>query len=127
MRLHCERISCKCRSDGAGRAPADRPSYACPGAAGAPISWPIERPRPKRENMHRIQKLFIPAWLSVSAASSLAQNAGPYPPPRNILQLQSAATVEVRQDMLSISMTTTIQGDEAGSVEYQLKAASMPP
>jgi predicted secreted protein len=72
--------------------------------------------------MRLIRTLFISSWLWVLPASSLAQNVA-YPPPQNVLQLQSSGSVEVHRDMLSMNMTTTIHGTEAGLVQKQLKVA----
>jgi predicted secreted protein len=55
-------------------------------------------------------------------AASAAANADT-PPPQNVLQLSTSATVEVPQDMLSVSLTTTREGNEAQAVQSQLKAA----
>ena len=47
----------------------------------------------------------------------------PYPPPQNVLQLSASGTVEVQQDLLSLSLTTTREGADASAVQSQLKAA----
>jgi predicted secreted protein len=43
--------------------------------------------------------------------------------PQNIANLQSSGTVEVQQDLLSISMNTTREGTDANTVQTQLKTA----
>lgn len=47
----------------------------------------------------------------------------PYPSVQNVVQLSANGSVEVQQDLLSISMTTTRDGVDAGLVQSQLKAA----
>ncbi len=42
---------------------------------------------------------------------------------QNVAQLSASGSVEVQQDLLSISMTTTRDGAEAGAVQTQLKQA----
>jgi predicted secreted protein len=60
--------------------------------------------------------------LLVSAAGAWAQSA-PYAPPQNVLQLSATETVEVQQDLLSLSLTTSRDGADANSVQSQLKTA----
>ena len=43
--------------------------------------------------------------------------------PQNIVQLQASGTVEVQQDLLSISLNTTKEGPDAAAVQTQLKTA----
>ena len=43
--------------------------------------------------------------------------------PQNVVQLSASGSVEVQQDLLSISMTTTRDGPDAGTVQNQLKVA----
>lgn len=43
--------------------------------------------------------------------------------PQNIIQLSASGSVEVQQDLLSISMNTTRDGLDAGVVQTQLKTA----
>jgi predicted secreted protein len=61
------------------------------------------------------------ACLSLASATVFAQTASP--PPQNVVQLAATTTVEVQQDLLSISMNTTRDGSEAGAVQAQLKQA----
>ena len=42
---------------------------------------------------------------------------------RNVAQLSASGSVEVQQDVLSISMTTTRDGPDAGAVQTQLRQA----
>ena len=43
--------------------------------------------------------------------------------PQNIVNLQASGQVEVQQDLLTISMNSTKDGQDAGAVQTQLKAA----
>jgi len=57
-----------------------------------------------------------------AAASAVAQTAV-LAPPQNVLQLSASATVEVQQDLLSVTLSTTRDGADAGAVQTQLKSA----
>ena len=61
------------------------------------------------------------AWAGL-AGTAMAQNAV-MAPPQNVLQLSANGTVEVQQDLLSMTLVTTRDGTDAGSVQTQLKAA----
>lgn len=43
--------------------------------------------------------------------------------PKNVAQLSASGSVEVQQDLLSISLTTSRDGPDAGTVQTQLKQA----
>ena len=60
--------------------------------------------------------------LLAGAASVFAQQNAPVVP-QNVVQLAASGTVEVQQDLLNISMTTTREGADATAVQTQLKAA----
>jgi predicted secreted protein len=60
--------------------------------------------------------------MAAGAGSSFSQ-ALPYSPSQNVVQLAAQGSVEVQQDLLSISMNTTREGPDAGTVQNQLKAA----
>ena len=47
----------------------------------------------------------------------------PNEPLHNVAQLSASGSVEVQQDLLSISMTTSRDGQDAGTVQTQLKQA----
>lgn len=59
--------------------------------------------------------------LLTGAAGVFAQQI-PYPPLQNVVQLSANGTVEVQQDLLSITMSTTRDGTDAAAVQSQLKA-----
>jgi predicted secreted protein len=60
------------------------------------------------------------ATLALAAFTASAQTI---PPPQNVLQLSAGGTVEVTQDLISISLATTREGADAGGVQSQLKVA----
>jgi predicted secreted protein len=60
--------------------------------------------------------------LALFVLSAVAEGQ-PYPPPQNVLQLSASGSVEVQQDLLSLSLTTTREGTDANAVQGQLKAA----
>jgi predicted secreted protein len=62
------------------------------------------------------------AALAFTVFSAVAQGQ-PYPPPQNVLQLSASGSVEVQQDLLSLSLSTTREGTDANAVQGQLKAA----
>ena len=59
------------------------------------------------------------------AGGAFAQITLPYDanPLQNVAQLSASGTVEVQQDLLSISMNTTVSGTDANAVQAQLKQA----
>lgn len=57
------------------------------------------------------------ALLSTAAGAQLA------PPPQNVIGLSASATVEVNKDLLSVTLSTTREGNDAASVQAGLKQA----
>lgn len=57
------------------------------------------------------------------AALGVQAQAQVLPPPQNVLQLSATGTVEVPQDLLSLTLSTTRDGADAGAVQSQLKSA----
>ena len=72
--------------------------------------------------MTPIQRIFLAASLACLPAWS-GLHAQTLPPPQNVAQLSASGSVEVQQDLLSISMTTTRDGAEAATVQTQLRQA----
>lgn len=60
---------------------------------------------------------------ALAGAASAPGWAQTVPPPQNVLQLTATSTVEVQQDLLAMSLTTTRDGSDANAVQSQLKAA----
>lgn len=64
-------------------------------------------------------------WLAgcVLAMAAAAASAQVLPPPQNVLQLQASGSVEVQQDLLSVSLSTTREGADPAAVQAELKSA----
>lgn len=71
--------------------------------------------------MHCSQLITVCA-LAASTTALFAQDM-PHQPLANVAQLSASGSVEVQQDLLSISMSTSRDGNEATSVQNQLKQA----
>lgn len=71
--------------------------------------------------MKTIKLLAACAALAV-AGTAIAQSVVT-PAPQNVLQLSATGTVEVQQDMLSMTLVTTRDAADAATVQTQLKAA----
>lgn len=70
----------------------------------------------------KLFKVAAAAALALVSLSATAQGQ-PYASPQNVLQLSASGSVEVQQDLLSLSLTTTREGPDANAVQGQLKAA----
>ena len=67
---------------------------------------------------------FIAACALITwATSSFSQNFVPREDLRNVAQLAANGSVEVQQDLLSITMSTSAGGADANAVQTQLKQA----
>lgn len=69
-----------------------------------------------------LRKIVAALLLAAGTTVATAQNV-PYPPPQNVLQLSTTGTVEVTQDMLTLQLSTSREGTDAGQVQAQLKQA----
>ena len=69
--------------------------------------------------MTLIARLLAAFALACAAAAS----AQTLPPPQNVLQLQASGTVEVQQDLLQMTLTTSRDGLDPAAVQAQLKTA----
>ena len=67
------------------------------------------------------KKLIAACAVLVCATSAYSQNGAPQVP-QNVLQLSASGSVEVQQDMLSMTLATTRDGADAAVVQSQLKA-----
>ena len=65
------------------------------------------------------KSLIAAALFSTCSLAAIGQSV---PQPQNV-QLSATGTVEVQQDLLSLSLTTTREGPDASTVQNQLKAA----
>lgn len=68
-------------------------------------------------------KMIAAGAVLAGSASIFAQNAPVMAPPQNVLQLSASGTVEVQQDLLSMTLTTTREGGDPAAVQTQLKTA----
>lgn len=68
-----------------------------------------------------IKSIAICALLAVYTGSFAQQM--PEPQVRNVVQLAASGTVEVPQDLLTIILSTSRDGPDAGAVQQQLKSA----
>ena len=67
---------------------------------------------------------FIAAYALITwAGATFAQQPGGRDSLQNVAQLSAVGSVEVQQDLLSISMSTTRDGADASAVQTQLKQA----
>lgn len=70
----------------------------------------------------KVNAFLLSCALLAPAGAAMAQ-AVVLPPLQNVLQLQASGTVEVLQDLLTITLTTTREGTDATAVQTQLKTA----
>ena len=68
-------------------------------------------------------KIIAACALITWATSSFSQNFVPREDLRNVAQLAANGSVEVQQDLLSITMSTSAGGADANAVQTQLKQA----
>ena len=66
------------------------------------------------------RNMLLAGALSASAGVLPAQTL---PPPQNVLQLQASGTVEVQQDLLTVTLSTAREGPDPSAVQAQLKTA----
>jgi len=66
---------------------------------------------------------LLAAGVALAAAGSVLAQTAVVPAPQNVLQLTAAGAVEVQQDLLSMTLTTTRDAADAATVQAQLKTA----
>jgi predicted secreted protein len=66
---------------------------------------------------------FLAACVLAASASLATAQTVVAAQPQNVLQLDARGTVEVQQDLLTMTLTTTKEGADANTVQNQLKAA----
>ena len=67
--------------------------------------------------------LLVRACVLLALASNASAQPIPPSPPLNVVQLAANGSVEVQQDLLTISMSTTREGLDATAIQSQLKIA----
>jgi predicted secreted protein len=73
--------------------------------------------------LKKIKLIAACVALAAAGAASTAMAQNMAAPPQNVLQLTASGTVEVQQDLLSMTLTTTRDATDAATVQSQLKAA----
>ncbi len=74
--------------------------------------------------MNRYARVLFAGALVGMACWAHAQSVGSLPPePRNVVQLSASATVEVPQDWLTLTLSTSRDGPDAAVVQAQLRQA----
>ncbi len=68
-------------------------------------------------------RTVAPLVLAALSLPALAQEAPVWSPPQNVVQLTASGSVEVQQDLLTMTLSTTRDGASAAAVQSQLKAA----
>ena len=66
---------------------------------------------------------FLVLALASAQAQPVAASALTMTPPQNVLQLSATGLVEVQQDLLTVSLTTTREGADAAAVQADLRKA----
>lgn len=66
---------------------------------------------------------LLAACVLLGAAGARAQGAPLIPPPQNVLQLQATGSVDVQQDLLTMTLNTSREGSDPAAVQAQLKKA----
>lgn len=77
---------------------------------------------PMPTNRYLNARLLATVLLLTAPFMGRAQGLPP-PAPQNVLQLAATGTVEVRQDLLSVALTTTREGADPAAVQEELKKA----
>lgn len=73
--------------------------------------------------MKVIVRWMVASGLGLLASWTLAQPVVGAPAPQNLVQLSASATLEVPQDWLTLTLSTTRDGPDAETVQAQLKQA----
>lgn len=66
---------------------------------------------------------WIAACAVLSGAASASAQSVTVAPPQNVLQLSAMATVEVQQDLLTMTLSTSREAADAATVQSQLRSA----
>lgn len=67
-------------------------------------------------------KLVVALWATLGAVS-VSNAQADTPPPQNVVGLSASASLEVTKDLLSVTLATTREGNDAASVQAALKQA----
>jgi predicted secreted protein len=83
-------------------------------------------PNPDESFMNSLlfSRPFLAGLLAAGLACSVAQAQAADPaPPQGVVNLSASASIEVTKDLLTVTMTTTREGQDAAAVQSQLKQA----
>lgn len=72
--------------------------------------------------MQKVIKLIAAGAMLFSAGAVFSQNM-PMSAPQNVVQLSATGSVDVQQDLLMLTLTTTRDGKDAATVQSQLRQA----
>jgi predicted secreted protein len=78
-------------------------------------------PHQKGSAVNRVCRSTLVALIVAAAAVGPAARAAALPRPENVVSLTSTATHEVTKDLLGITLQAVREGNDAGSVQAQLK------
>ncbi|KAF1047042.1 SIMPL domain-containing protein [Xylophilus sp.] len=73
--------------------------------------------------MKNAVRLLIYVSVILGTATAAAQTAVAHSEPRNVVQLSANGTVEVQQDLLQLTLSTTREGAEPAAVQLELREA----
>ncbi|MFT3779770.1 MAG: SIMPL domain-containing protein [Ottowia sp.] len=68
-------------------------------------------------------RLALTACLAAAACGAAVAQPAAIAPPRNVLQLSASGQVEVRQDLLTLTLAATREGADAAGVQAELREA----
>lgn len=67
--------------------------------------------------------IHLTAFVAFCCAGAASAQGVAYPPPQNVLQLTANGSVEVQQDLLTMTLSTARDGPDSAVVQSQLRAA----
>lgn len=73
--------------------------------------------------MNRLPLSLTAGLLALAGLAAHAQGTAAVPALQNVVQLAASATVQVQQDWLALTMSTTRDGTDASVVQHQLRQA----
>ena len=76
-----------------------------------------------KEDMQKAMKWIAMGAMLAGAGAVLAQQSAGSAEPQNIVQLSASGSVDVQQDLLVLTLSTTREGKDAASVQTQLRQA----
>ena len=71
----------------------------------------------------RFAAIVFTALVSIGAVGTALAQSNAAPEPRNVVSLNASASVEVQQDLLTLTLTTVKEGTEPATVQAQVRQA----